>query len=104
MYWPNGVPRVYAVNGSCKKLPEVDDEFEGRSRKPQDGETSEPSRESEREKDSQAWTKEPIIGLCVSRNKRLFATITDSSLTIWQTRVCRMTFFLSTKLSLLTRI
>lgn len=33
------------------------------------------------------WANEPIAGLCVSKNGLLFATMTKSSLAIWQTKV-----------------
>lgn len=35
-----------------------------------------------------SWADEPIAGLCVARNGNLFATMTKSSIAIWQTKVC----------------
>lgn len=34
------------------------------------------------------WAEEPITGLCVTRGGHIFATMTDSSIAVWQTRVC----------------
>ncbi|KLJ10646.1 hypothetical protein EMPG_13976 [Blastomyces silverae] len=91
MYWPNGVPRVYAVNGPGIQLPEVDDNAEsdaGSSREGgEQGSRAEHSRAAESGIRSGAcWADEPITGLCVSRSGHLFATMTKSSIAIWQTR------------------
>ncbi|PGH27383.1 hypothetical protein AJ80_00861 [Polytolypa hystricis UAMH7299] len=91
MYWPNGVPRVYAVNGPDGQLPEVDDGVESHTTENRDeqhdgrngvhGERGRASGGS-----NGAWADEPIIGLCVSRNRQMFATMTESSIAVWQTR------------------
>jgi hypothetical protein len=106
MYWPNGVPRVYAVNG-----PDIADiSFDGErqhtlpSPDPRSsieesndvtsgqetivGESQEPTPESIAEKDIPKWENEAINGLCVSRSGHMFATLTESSISLWQTRVC----------------
>lgn len=42
----------------------------------------------EDQKPPAAWAEEAIKGLCNSRNGQLFATMTDSSISVWQTKVC----------------
>ncbi|OJD22088.1 hypothetical protein ACJ73_06569 [Blastomyces percursus] len=91
MYWPNGVPRVYAVNGPSVQLPEVDDNAESNAGSSleggEQGFRTEHSRTAESSIGSGAcWADEPITGLCVSRSGHLFATMTKSSIAIWQTR------------------
>lgn len=88
MYWPNGVPRVFAVNGpdipplTSSEDEELQIELSQGEEKPLDDKrlrlTAKPT----------AWQNEVIIGLCASRSGHLFATMTDSSVTVWQTRVC----------------
>ncbi|KAF7719320.1 Ribosomal control protein 1 (RIC1) domain-containing protein [Penicillium ucsense] len=109
MYWPNGVPRVYAVNGpniapvadvvdthDNNNLPERlsrelpagesvhDHEVAAEHRKQQTPHPS-PAASSANGNVSQ-WQQEAINGLCVSRSGHLFATMTDSSVSLWQTR------------------
>lgn len=90
MYWPNGVPRVYAVNGPGipSVLPEedkvVDHEDVPEKEPVEPGEHADDSSEPKPE----LWANEPIIGLCVSRSGHLFTTITKSSIVVWQTKVC----------------
>ncbi|KKZ57983.1 hypothetical protein EMCG_05535 [[Emmonsia] crescens] len=92
MYWPNGVPRVYAVNGPGIKLPEVHDDAESDAGRPQEGggQGSRAERSGLRPESSigsgESWADEPVTGLCVSRSGHLFATMTKSSIAIWQTR------------------
>ncbi|EEH45701.2 uncharacterized protein PADG_01851 [Paracoccidioides brasiliensis Pb18] len=92
MYWPNGVPRVYAVNGPGIQLSEVHDDAEGHNcRRQEDGEEdiqTEHTRERSKSgiKRGETWPNEPITGLCVSRSGHLFATMTETSIAIWQTR------------------
>lgn len=95
MYWPNGVPRVYAVNGPGipSALSEEDGvidhenvaEQKGSVDRADEGSGSKPS----------LWADEPINGLCVSRSGHLFATMTESSIAIWQTKVCECSSALS---------
>jgi hypothetical protein len=92
MYWPNGVPRVYAVNGPCIRLPPEDVLEENRDEVAQDngdhtssggeGATTNP-----RSVKTEEWANEAINGLCASRSGHLFSTMTKSSISIWQTRV-----------------
>ncbi|KAJ6151167.1 hypothetical protein N7470_007761 [Penicillium chermesinum] len=104
MYWPNGVPRVYAVNGP--DIAEIHSNVEGEpvpSTQREEGSSTdgrpvpkphevpeEKVRESGTEappaKDKVKWENEAINGLCVSRSGHIFATITESSLSLWQTR------------------
>ncbi|EPS32114.1 hypothetical protein PDE_07073 [Penicillium oxalicum 114-2] len=108
MYWPNGVPRVYAVNGpniapvadaaDCPDsniVPEnvpsnlavkeshhdalSDDTPESQSHDSNSkGPTTSPS--------ASEWQHEAIHGLCVSRSGHIFATMAESSVSLWQTR------------------
>lgn len=107
MYWPNGVPRVYAVNGpdiarlsnDGYRQNEQCPETEGQSsldNSEQDvgnleapiSEEHGPKIEPLPETDTPKWEDEAINGLCVSRSGHMFATITESSISLWQTRVC----------------
>ncbi|KAI1944670.1 WD40 repeat protein [Ophidiomyces ophidiicola] len=91
MYWPNGVPRIYAVNGPGIDPPELDD---GAAAKDERGENTRPKvdrggdgkEEQSVDSSSTVWASEPIKGLRVSKNGQLFATMTQSSLAVWQTK------------------
>lgn len=74
MYWPLGAPRVYAVAKRRRK-----------SNKPIENDGSEAGDEDENDVNDN--NSSALIGLCVSRNGHLFATITNATLTIWQTSV-----------------
>lgn len=67
MYWPLGAPRVFAAPKKRTPGPRDDDE----------------NGEGVDEYDDDDF----LLGLCVSRNGVLFATITATSLNIWQTSV-----------------
>ncbi len=69
MYWPLGAPRVYAATR--------------RKRKPPTTEYEEEDSEDVEEKATN------ILGLRVARNGHLFVTITETTLTVWQTSVRR---------------
>ncbi|KAJ5226938.1 uncharacterized protein N7469_006944 [Penicillium citrinum] len=106
MYWPNGVPRVYAVNGPNIVAVTSDDREPPIGTAPVDQESSHGENEdsngnSEASPVSQnkpkndgpsshtempRWENEAIHGLCVSRSGHMFATITESSISLWQTR------------------
>ena len=68
MYWPLGAPKIYAATKRTRKQQEVCNEEEA---------------------DTEGESKEDtaILGLQVARNGHLFATITDTTLTIWQSSV-----------------
>lgn len=92
MYWPHGIPRVYAVNGPGIKPQPIDDDVqvqdEGESsgeKVPLDSNGSET--QASTDQNSTSWAEESIIDLCVSRGGYLFATMTSSSIVIWQTKV-----------------
>lgn len=110
MYWPNGVPRVYAVNGpniahvsddvsrqgtcspsaeqrSSTYSKESTDEVSDRASPEGHGEDLNPE-EPPSEADTPQWEQEAINDLCVSRSGHMFATITESSISLWQTKVC----------------
>ena len=97
MYWPNGVPRVYAVNGPeiPRDLPYDDsDTYDSPQEQSElvnkDGSASndEPKPSSSSPKDEHGQrAQEAISGLCVSRSGHMFATMTESFVAIWQTRV-----------------
>jgi hypothetical protein len=105
MYWPNGVPRVYAVNGpdiahvssdryhentspNTDRRSSIDNTDDAGDAQPPNTESYEPKPEPSSESDTPKWEHEPINGLCVSRSGHMFATITESSISLWQTRVC----------------
>lgn len=107
MYWPNGVPRVYAVNGPNIVTVTSDDRQSPNDTAPVDQQSS-PNENEDGNGNSEAspigqkkdnndgpsshaetprWENEAINGLCVSRSGHMFATITESSISLWQTRV-----------------
>jgi hypothetical protein len=93
MYWPNGIPRVYAVNGPRIKPQPIDDDVpvqdEGElleEKVPSDSNGSKVR--SSTDETPTSWAEESINDLCVSRGGYLFATMTPSSIVIWQTKVC----------------
>lgn len=108
MYWPNGVPRVYAVNGPNIVAVTSDDREPPIGTAPVDQESSlgenedsngnseaSPVGQNKPKNDGPSshtemprWENEAIHGLCVSRSGHMFATITESSISLWQTRVC----------------
>ena len=68
MYWPLGAPRIYAAAKKRRKIPEADEKDD--------------DKEKGKVKEGAA-----IIALRVSRNGQLFATVTATTLTLWQTSV-----------------
>lgn len=98
MYWPNGVPRVYAVNGPAIPLPSPDERPATGRESPQEhkslvgndyvAEEQSSSSNANVNNDDGQWAQEPIGGLCASRTGHMFATMTKSSIAIWQTKVC----------------
>ncbi|KAL3473793.1 RIC1-domain-containing protein [Aspergillus californicus] len=90
MYWPNGVPRVYAISGPGTPTSLSNDED---SIEREDNSTEQPQSLDENNGPklsstlpSSQWAEEAIRGLCVSRSGSLFATMTDSSIAVWQTK------------------
>ena len=112
MYWPHGVPRVYAVNGpdiaylSPDEDREIlsttqttdqntfDNNLETRGDNSQhesaDIQPDESQTDSSPDTAKLQWGNEAIKGICVSRSGQMFATMTESSIALWQTRVCRV--------------
>ncbi|KAJ5893902.1 hypothetical protein N7495_005593 [Penicillium taxi] len=104
MYWPNGVPRVYAANGpniahtsshlNGKGAPDNFPQPQSSTESVNDGENSQiltnpddhPTPEPSVETPAPRWEDEAINGLCVSRTGLMFATLTPSSISLWQTR------------------
>ncbi|RDW76354.1 RIC1 family protein [Aspergillus mulundensis] len=93
MYWPNGVPRVYAINGPGIPAPLSDDAddavLEDSSSEQAQIQPLNQSNGSESHSGpgpSMQWADEIIRGLSVSRNGHVFATMTESAITVWQTR------------------
>lgn len=70
MYWPLGAPRIYAASDKPRRKSGsgLDDPLDG-----------DPTDEDD----------PTLTGLQISRNGHLFATITTTTLMIWQTSVCR---------------
>ncbi|RMJ25268.1 hypothetical protein PHISP_03844 [Aspergillus sp. HF37] len=85
MYWPNGVPRVYAVNGPGIPPASSDDGITPESESSRLQEEAVGNNGPQSHKPS-PWAEEPITGLCVTRGGHIFATMTDSSIAVWQTR------------------
>lgn len=110
MYWPHGVPRVYAVNGpdivycssddhrepentllvTHESSPNDKDEIKGHCGQhgSPDNQPRESQTNSSPELGKSQWGDEAIKGICVSRSGLMFATISDSSIALWHTRVC----------------
>ena len=107
MYWPNGVPRVYAVNGPSippppEEVSESDNEGPQEKKSLIGGDyplASEPGPSSSADTNAEAnvndaqWAEEPITGVCASRTGHMFATMTESSMAVWQTKVRSFFFF-----------
>lgn len=89
MYWPNGVPRVYAVNGPGIpfSISGEDEELRAQSSRSNDDSIESHGRRQSLSAKPAKWADEAIKGLCVARSGHLFATMTDSSIAVWQTRV-----------------
>ncbi|KAL2004233.1 hypothetical protein VTN02DRAFT_5376 [Thermoascus thermophilus] len=88
MYWPNGVPRVYALNGPgipCSVAGE-DEELRAQSSRSNDDSIERHGRRRSLSAKPAKWADEAIKGLCVARSGHLFATMTESSIAVWQTR------------------
>ncbi|PYI35173.1 RIC1-domain-containing protein [Aspergillus indologenus CBS 114.80] len=88
MYWPYGVPRVYAINGPGIPILTSDDD-ESLSYDSPTAQEEALNTENARDKPAipeTAWADEPLAGLCVSRSGYMFATMTKSSIALWQTR------------------
>lgn len=111
MYWPHGVPRVYAVNGpdiaytssdedreilnttptnerntfdDNAEAREDDGQHESADTRPHESQTNSPPDTGKSE-----WGDEAIRDICASRSGQIFATMSESSIALWQTRVCR---------------
>lgn len=108
MYWPHGVPRVYAVNGpdiayvssdEDRDIPnsssiDATESLNTREDKSQHGiqhgqDTTDHESRTGRSPDinKPRWEDEAIKDVCVSRSGQIFATISESSIVLWQTRV-----------------
>lgn len=90
MYWPVGVPRIYSAGPSIAIEEDAPDE--PKSQHDEEGqddpnETSAQTHTSPKGSDHERDTDKDIIGLQVSRHGHIFATITGTSLAIWQARV-----------------
>ncbi|KAJ5336130.1 uncharacterized protein N7506_004152 [Penicillium brevicompactum] len=107
MYWPHGVPRVYAVNGpdiayvssdqdrdipdtppinDAESLNTRDDEGQNDIQHGQDTKSHESRTERSPDTSKPKWENEAIKSVCVSRSGQMFATISESSIVLWQTR------------------
>ena len=95
MYWPCGVPRIHAYDGS-KTLETDADVADGRDgANPSSDEVDE--ERTETGKDHPAWTEgehaNSICDLRVARLDHIFVTISASCLTIWSSRVSFLVHF-----------
>ncbi|KAJ5587780.1 uncharacterized protein N7459_003545 [Penicillium hispanicum] len=104
MYWPNGVPRVYAVNGPniadishdvnrddpsdqlAERRSSTDLQESTADQETPHNQSQQPTSNAPAEPAAPKWEDEAINGLCVSRSGHIFATITESSISLWQTR------------------
>ncbi|KAH3347641.1 hypothetical protein KXW44_009658 [Aspergillus fumigatus] len=87
MYWPNGVPRVYAINGpGIPVTSHIDSEANEREIVEEERSLTDHNDKGEGPETESAWANEAITGLCISRTGHIFATMTDSSIAVWQTR------------------
>jgi hypothetical protein len=84
MYWPNGVPRVYAVNGPgiVPSSSGEDEELAAENVQENADLIAQNERRRSSKVNASAWANEPIDGLCVSRSGHLFATMTKSSISV----------------------
>ena len=92
MYWPCGVPKIYAYDVS-KSRPVRDDALEfqdknhnGTPSEEVEGTLNTPTDTNEKTK-SEDWYSKGIIDLKASRNDQVFVTITKSNIAVWQSRV-----------------
>lgn len=92
MYWPCGVPRVYAYNGS-RHQSTIGEEEEDRDNEvswgPGKGRHNSSVVEDGGIQKDHAWDngdESDFVGLCVAASDHVFATITLSTLAIWQNR------------------
>ncbi|KAJ5186335.1 hypothetical protein N7449_011099 [Penicillium cf. viridicatum] len=106
MYWPHGVPRVYAVNGPDIAYTSSDEDREilnttptnerstfddiaearGEDGQHESADTHESQYNSPPDTGKSEWGDESIKGICVSRSGQMFATMSESSIALWQTR------------------
>ncbi|KAJ5158941.1 uncharacterized protein N7500_008592 [Penicillium coprophilum] len=108
MYWPHGVPRVYAVNGPDITYVPSDEDREILNATPTNGsdvigenaeakgsdaqhespdtQPHESQTNSSPDTETSEWGSEAIRDICVSRSGQMFATMSESSIALWQTR------------------
>ncbi|KAG0155460.1 hypothetical protein PDIDSM_1037 [Penicillium digitatum] len=107
MYWPHGVPRVYAVNGPDIAYTSSDEDREVLNNNPTNGrnifdrnaegvddgqhestdtQLHESQTISSPDTGESEWGDETIKDICVSRSGQMFATMSESSIALWQTR------------------
>lgn len=119
MYWPHGVPRVYAVNGpdityvsEDRDIPRASsiDESGSLNTPENDGQSEiqhaqtanqhEPQTDPSPDTSKPKWEDEAIKDVCVSRSGQMFATMSESSIVLWQTRVCYLCLVIAPGLEL----
>lgn len=76
MYWPMGAAQIYSANRRRRK-----------ACKSHEGQEEDNIGEQEEEEQEQEEDNQPIQGLRTSRNGHLIATITATTMTIWQASV-----------------
>lgn len=89
MYWPCGVPRIYAYNGPKDLETDTEDGDEldktSPSRDDVDEETTPPGRSQPSQLEGEYDTS--ISDLRVARLDHIFVTVSASCLTVWSSRV-----------------
>ncbi len=89
MYWPCGVPRVYAYNSPQPSSTTGEDEEDEETSEAQLTGRRESSLVKEERRENIPWkneTSSKIVGLCIAAADHLFVTITLTTIAIWQNR------------------
>jgi hypothetical protein len=94
MYWPCGIPRIYAYHGSKDLEANTGDSDERGETSQFNNEVDEEATQADRNQPSQpdGESDTRISDLRVARLDHIFVTISASCLTVWSSRV-RVPFF-----------
>ena len=90
MYWPCGIPRIYAYQGSKDLEANPGDSDEHGETSQSSNEVDEEATQADRNHPSQPEGESDtrISDLRVARLDHIFVTISPSCLTVWSSRVC----------------
>lgn len=84
MYWPSGVPRVYAYDGPDHEI-DIEKEVVGSNGEPE--KNGEDASKCHSVYDSSDDQSRSITDLRIARLEHIFVTISDACLTVWSSRV-----------------